>query len=64
MRFKQDVLTFWVAKRLKSLFNNYFIDKNTDIMVNDNLDIKHPFRVYLDLLRSHACFKFRTVTTS
>lgn len=64
MRFKQDVLTFWVAKRLKSLFSCYYIDKKTDIMLNELIDSKHPFRVYLDLLRSHACFKLRTVTTS
>ena len=64
MTFKQDVLTFWVEKRIKSLFSSYFIDKKTDVMMNDLLDIKHPFRVYLDLLRSHVPFKLRTVSIS
>lgn len=59
MTFKQDSLTFWVAKRLKSLFSAYFIDSRSDIMVNDILDEKHPMHVYFSLLRPNINFNFR-----
>ena len=62
LTFKQSLLTFWVAKRLKSLFIDYFIDNKTDIMLNKTVDEKHPMRVYLDLLRPHIGFKLRTVS--
>ena len=55
-------MTFWVAKRLKSLFTDYLIDWKTDIMLNEAIDSKHPMRVYLDLLRPHIKFKLRTAT--
>ena len=57
-------MTFWVARRIKSLFSDYFIDSSTDIMLNEFIDSKHPFRIYLDMLRSHISFKLRTVTLS
>ena len=38
MAFKQNVLTYWVVKRITSLFGSFLIDKRTDIAVNDLID--------------------------
>lgn len=62
LAFKQSALTYWVVKRLKGLFNDYLIDRKTDIMFNDTVNEKHPMKVYIDLLRPYAKFKLRTVT--
>ena len=62
MAFKQDALTFWVAKRITGLFSNYAIDNKTDIMINDLIDVKHPIHVFISLLHANIDFKFRTTS--
>ena len=42
LEFRKTTLTKFVLKRIRSLFEPYFIDKNSDIMVNDLLDEDHP----------------------
>ena len=40
--FKSSSLTKWVSKRIRSVFEPFLIDKNSDIMVNELLDENHP----------------------
>ncbi len=42
LEFRKTTLTKFVLKRIRSLFEPYVIDKNSDIMVNDLLDEDHP----------------------
>ena len=62
MSFKQDALTYWVAKRIISIFNSYIIDKHTNIAVNDLIDVKHPAHVFISLLHTNIDFNLKTVT--
>ena len=62
MTFKQNVLTYWVIKRITSLFSSFLIDKRTDIAVNDLIDVKHPMHIFISLLHANIGFKFKTVT--
>ena len=62
MSFKQDALTYWVAKRITSIFSSYIIDKRTNVAVNDLIDVKHPVHVFISLLHANIDFNFKTVT--
>lgn len=62
MSFKQYALTYWVARRITSLFSNYIIDKHTNVAVNDLIDVKHPVHVFISLLHANIDFNFKTIT--
>ena len=40
--FKQMHLTKYTSRRIRSVFEPYFIDKNTDIMVSELLNEDYP----------------------
>lgn len=54
-------LTKWVAKRIRSLFEPYLINSQTDIMVNELLNEDHPLYQYFMILHQHINFKFSSV---
>ena len=60
--FKQNALTFWVARRIIDLFSYYIIDKRTDIAINDLIDIKHPIHIFISMLHANINFNFRTTS--
>ena len=51
----------WVARRIRSLFEPYVIDANSDIVVNRGLDETHPLYQYFMLLKQHIGFKLMAV---
>ena len=62
LAFKQQYLTMYVSRRIRSLFADYLIDSNTDIAVNDKLREDHPMYQYLMILHQHINFKLTAVT--
>lgn len=60
LKFKTDSLTKWVGKRIRSLFEPYLIDKNTDIVVCRGLDDSHPLYLYFMLLHQHIKFRLHS----
>lgn len=59
--FRQNCLTKFTARKLRSLFEPYFIDKYTDIVVNDLLDEDNLLYQYFMNLRQHIGFKLMSV---
>lgn len=55
-------LSKYVLRRVRSLFEPYFIDKHSDIMVNDLLDEDHPLYQYFMALHQHIGFKLSTAS--
>ena len=62
LAFKQQYLTMYVSRRIRSLFTDYLIDSNTDIAVNDKLKEYHPMYQYLMILHQHINFKLTAIT--
>ena len=60
VEFRQKHLTMYVAKRIRSMFDSYLIDKYTDIVVN-KLDETHPLYLYFMLLKQHIGFQLMEV---
>lgn len=55
IEFRQKHMTMYVARRIRSLFDSYLIDKSTDIVVN-KLDESHPLYQYFMFLKQHIGF--------
>lgn len=62
LEFRQKFLTPTVSRRIRSLFADYIIDKNSDIMVNDRLTEHHPLYQYFMILHQHIQFKLGALT--
>lgn len=62
LEFRQKYLTKCVAKRIRSLFNTYLIDSQSDIMVNVDLTENHPLYQYFMFLHQHIGFKLSSLT--
>lgn len=61
MSFKQTYLTMYVSKRIRSVFSDYIIDRNTDIALNDQITESHPLYQYFMILHQHIDFKFAII---
>ena len=59
--FRQNSLTRYIGRKLRSLFEPYFIDKHTDIVVNDLFDEYNPLYQYFMNLRQHIGFRMMSV---
>ena len=62
IEFRKLVLSKWILKRIRSIFQPYYIDKRTDITVNERLDEDHPLYQYFMALRQHIGFRMNAVT--
>lgn len=62
IEFRKLVLSKWVLKRIRSIFQPYLIDRSTDIIVNERLDEDHPLYQYFMALRQHIGFRMNAVT--
>ena len=60
--FRLPYLSKYVLRRIRSMFDPYFIDKNTDILVSDRLNKDHPIYQYFMLLRQHIGFRMSSAS--
>lgn len=61
LEFRVAYLSQYSAKRIRSLFEPYLIDKNTDVAVNELMDDSHPLYLYFMLIRQHIGFRLQTI---
>ena len=64
VEFRSKIITKWVGKRIRSLFEPYLIDFKTDIAVSPLLDEDHPLYVYFMFLRQQIGFRLSGVDIS
>ena len=46
---------------MRSLFEPYFIDASTDIVVSKTLDELHPLYQYFSFIKQHLCFRLTAI---
>lgn len=60
MIFRQKMLTQFVIDRLKSLFSEYLLVYDSEILISDGIIPKDPIYVYLTMIYQHVNFLLNT----
>ena len=59
--FRSNKLSKWTLRRIRSIFEPYYLDIRSDVMVNKLLDENQAFYQYLMILKQHIGFKLQHV---